>query len=68
MSDWWQGVEEALEAHSADAPDPWADLPLELPALTDDQRSFIEQIASQLPPIRLSLDADQPDDNPDDNP
>ena len=70
MSDWWLGVEEALAAHSAHAPDPWAELADELPALTDQQRSFLEQIAAQPQPARLSqddLDNDDPDNDDPDN-
>jgi len=69
MSDWWLGVEAALAAHSVEAPDPWGQLADELPVLTDEQRSFLEQIASQPQPTRLSLDDDSgPDDSePDDN-
>ncbi len=65
MSEWWSGVEAALAAHSAEAPDPWAELVVELPELTDDQRAFIEQIAAQPPLIRLSTD-DTDDDTDDD--
>ena len=70
MSDWWLGVEEALAAHSAHAPDPWAQLADELPVLTDQQRSFLEQIAAQPQPARLSqddLDNDDPDNDDPDN-
>lgn len=56
MSDWWQGVEEALAASSVEAPDPWAHLAEELPELTDEQRSFLEQIAQQPLAARLSDD------------
>ena len=56
MSDWWQGVEDALAASSSEAPDPWADAADEVPALTDEQRSFLEQVAAQPLPIRLSDD------------
>jgi hypothetical protein len=58
MSDWWQGVEDALAASSSEAPDPWADVADELPILTDDQRSFLEQVAAQPLPVRLSDDDD----------
>ena len=58
MSDWWLGVEAALAAHSVEAPDPWAQLADELPVLTDEQRSFLEQIAAQPQTTRLSLDDD----------
>ncbi len=61
MSEWWQGVEAALAEHSAEAPDPWAEQADELPMLTDQQRAFLEQIAAQPQPTRLSLD-DEPDD------
>lgn len=67
MSDWWLGVEAALAAHSVEAPDPWAQLADELPALTDEQRSFLEQIASQPQPTRLSLDDDEDDNDGDRN-
>ena len=56
MSDWWLGVEAALAAHSVEAPDPWAELADELPVLTVEQRSFLEQVAAQPQPTRLSLD------------
>ena len=63
MSDWWLGVEEALAAHSAEAPDPWAEVPEELPLLTDQQLSFLEQVAAQ--PLSLDdVDNDDPDDEP----
>lgn len=58
MSDWWQGVEDALAASSAEAPDPWADAAADVPALTDEQRSFLEQVAMQPMPLRLSDDDD----------
>ncbi|MDO8362246.1 MAG: hypothetical protein Q7V88_05070 [Actinomycetota bacterium] len=61
MSDWWKGVEDALAAHSAEAPDPWAHLAAELPALTDEQLSFLEQVAAQPAPARLSDDDDDHD-------
>lgn len=68
MSDWWLGVEAALAEHSAEAPDPWAELADELPMLTEQQRAFLEQIAAQPQPVRLSLDDDDPDnDGPDDD-
>jgi len=58
MSDWWEGVEEALAASSTQAPDPWAHLVEELPDLTDDQRSFLEQVAAQPLAQRLSNEDD----------
>lgn len=58
MSDWWQGVEEALAASSSEAPDPWADVVADVPTLTDEQRSFLDQIATQPLPMRLSDDDD----------
>lgn len=61
MSEWWLGVEAALAAHSAEAPDPWAELAVAVPELTDDQRAFIEQIAAQPPPIRLSAEGEDDD-------
>ena len=62
MSDWWYGVEDALTTSSAQAPDPWAHLPEELPELTDAQLSFLDQIAAQPSPVRLSDDDhDEPD-------
>lgn len=67
MSDWWLGVEAALAAHSSDAPDPWGDLADELPALTDEQRSFLEQVAAQPPQPRLSPDDEANDDEADDD-
>jgi len=61
MSDWWKGVEAALESTSAEAPDPWAHLAGDLPTLSDAQRSFLEQVAGQPAVPRLSLDeADEP--------
>lgn len=69
MSDWWHGVEDALAATSADAPDPWAHLDAAVPALTDAQRSFLEQVAAQPAQVRLSLDDEPLDDEPlDDEP
>lgn len=56
MSDWWQGVEEALAASSSEAPDPWADAADEVAALTDEQRSFLDQIAAQPLPPRFTDD------------
>ncbi len=64
MSDWWEGVEAALAAHSAEAPDPWAELADELPVLTDQQRSFLEQLAAQPQPARSPLDDDPDNDDP----
>ncbi|MEQ1702734.1 MAG: hypothetical protein ABMA25_21710 [Ilumatobacteraceae bacterium] len=58
MSDWWQGVEEALTASSSEAPDPWADIAEDVPSLTEEQRSFLDQIARQPLPARLSDDDD----------
>lgn len=58
MTDWWEGVEAALAAHSVEAPDPWAELADELPVLTDQQRSFLEQLAAQPQPTRPGIDDD----------
>jgi hypothetical protein len=58
MSDWWKGVEAALESTSVEAPDPWAHLAGELPVLSDAQRSFLEQVATQPAVARLSTDDD----------
>jgi hypothetical protein len=58
MSDWWKGVEAALESTSIEAPDPWAHLAGELPVLSDAQRSFLEQVATQPAVARLSIDDD----------
>ena len=65
MSDWWLGVEAALATHSVEAPDPWAGLADELPVLTVEQRSFLEQVAAQPQPTRLSLDDVDVDDDDD---
>jgi len=64
MSDWWLGVEAALAAHSAEAPDPWAEVADELPVLTDQQRSFLEQVAAQPQSTPLFLDDDPDKDDP----
>jgi len=64
MSDWWKGVEAALESTSAEAPDPWAQLVGDPPTLSDEQRSFLEQVAGQPAVPRLSLDeVDEVDDS-----
>ena len=65
MSEWWQGVEAALAEHSAEAPDPWAEKADDLPMLTDQQRAFLEQIAAQPQPTRLSADDGSADGDPD---
>lgn len=63
MSDWWRAVEGALERLGDDGPDPWADADVPAaPALTDEQRAFLAQMADT--PVHLFDDADLADDAP----
>jgi hypothetical protein len=46
MTDWWRAVERELDRLGEDAPDPWADLPIGGPPLTDEQLASLERQAS----------------------